>query len=442
MSDNLPGYILALQNRTKRRVSQGSRVVQNDDILDDYRMYRTQNNDLNNYDYMNNQDEIVHRKRQRKRKSTTNMNQYYKNQAFKDYNQKGSNQKQDDNSNDQIKYSLPESQISIPAEEFTEEDICPHIKTQNNVSDFDDVAELKQINVELQDQIRELEAKNKRLQFQITQNEKLDNDDMRLALQQQKNANSQLQMQLDKAQLRISQLEQIISLKEESIQKMTNEFQQASSTMKDHMDIMKTQAIQLEQANSQIVALKLELERYKRTQPAVSACSSMNDFVGISASSSNYSYGNNDQKRLQAAIISDPSFNGNNVNLLSQPKISPMISASSSNAGLNFNINQTQIAKYDGNNHPAMRDNLRFGEFQPPLLNFNVEAMSDEEIRSLFNEYTKTKEEIEWKLNRVPAKGSNMSHVRAERERMEAEVDDYHRKISKLKYEMKKRNIY
>lgn len=122
----------------------------------------------------------------------------------------------------------------------------------------------------------------------------------------------------------------------------------------------------------------------------------------------------------------------------SQTQFQSPIPSSTGSPNINNNQYQTNFS-----NHPAMRDNLRFEDDQPPPpLEFDVETMSDDEIRTKLSEYQKIKGEIEWKLNRVPPKAANMSHVRAEREKMEEEVDQLHRKVSKLKYEMKKRHIF
>ena len=102
--------------------------------------------------------------------------------------------------------------------------------------------------------------------------------------------------------------------------------------------------------------------------------------------------------------------------------------------------------RYDSTNHPAMKDNLKFGDnqFQPAYNNDEqlVQSMSDKELRDKYDELTKVKADIEWKLNRAPPKAANMSHVRAEREKMEAEADELHKKTSRLKLEMKRRHIF
>ena len=280
--------------------------------------------------------------------------------------------------------------------------------------------------------------------MQLKQKESELPEDFQFSLQKQKDINAQLQSQLDKAQIRISQLEQVISIKEDSIQKMTSEFQAASSTLKDHMDIMSSQSSQLEQANSQILSLKIELERYKRGQqdsnqfPNRFSLGESDDRMSIKSVSSSYQepfpYTNNDDFNTMNDPSSPTSYNFASY----QPQPQPTIPNSYGSPTSNSNQYQTNYA-----NHPAMRDNLRFGDDQPPPpLEFNVETMTDDEIRTKFNEYSKIKGELEWKLNRVPPKAANMSHVRAEREKMEEDVDQLHRKISKLKYEMKKRHIF
>ncbi|KAK8900422.1 hypothetical protein M9Y10_002749 [Tritrichomonas musculus] len=441
MSGNIPGYILALKNRNKRKSDQENQAQ----LVLDYQNQENIQYPSNNYNFdCYNDSEHFSQKKAKSRKSFNDINKNaYKNKQYDMQNL--------DSSSYQTRFSSPESQISIPADEFTEEEIKPHNRSQNNISDFDEATELRQVNRELQNEIHELGKEIQRLRAQLKQKENEYPEDFQFTLQKQKDINTQLQIQLDKAQTRITQLEQIINIKEDSIQKMTSEFQAASATLKDHMDIMSSQSSQLEQANSQILSLKIELERYKRGQQDQNSFpnrlplgdyddkmsirsepSSYQDPLPVPKNDYIYNYNNNPINDLNS-----PPTN-NYKSYQSQPQFQSPIPSSTGSPNINNNQYQTNFS-----NHPAMRDNLRFGDDQPPPpLEFDVETMSDDEIRTKLSEYQKIKGEIEWKLNRVPPKAANMSHVRAEREKMEEEVDQLHRKVSKLKYEMKKRHIF
>lgn len=440
MSGNIPGYILALKNRNKRRSDQENQQQAVMDFQEQEKNLYPPNN--YNFDYYNDSEHFSQKKNRSKRSLNSNNNASYKKKQINDQNM--------DSPSYQTRFSSPESQISIPADEFTEEEIKPHNRSSNNISDFDEATELRQVNRELQNEIHELENEIQRLRMQLKQKESECPEDFQFTLQKQKDINAQLQSQLDKAQMRISQLEQVISIKEDSIQKMTSEFQAASATLKDHMDIMSTQSSQLEQANNQILSLKIELERYKRMQqdsnqfPARLSLGDPDEKMSIRSAPTSFQdplpYSRNDNYNFNANAPSDPNSptNYNYKSYQSQQPYQPAIPNLNGSPTINSNQFQTNYS-----NHPAMRDNLRFGDDQPPPpLEFNVEIMTDDEIREKFNEYSKIKGDLEWKLNRVPPKAANMSHVRAEREKMEDEVDQLHRKISKLKYEMKKRHIF
>lgn len=439
MSGNIPGYILALKNRNKRRSDQENQAQ----VVMDFQEKEKDLYSTNNMDIYNDSEHFSQKKSRGKRSLNSINNGSYKNKQV--------NEQNIDSPSYQTRFSAPESQISIPADEFTEEEIKPHNRNHSNISDFDEISELRQTNRDLQNEIHDLENEIQRLQKQLKQKESEIPEDFQFAIQKQKDINAQLQTQLDKAQMRISQLEQVISIKEDSIQKMTSEFQAASATLKDHMDIMSSQSSQLEQANNQILSLKIELERYKRGQESssfqkrlslgdpddsmniISAPTSYQDMLPFSRNENYNNYNLNTQ--------SDPNSPSSYNYKLYQPQSQFQPAAQNLNGSPTMNMNPYQPNNFS--NHPAMRDNLRFGDDQPPPpLEFNVETMTDDEIREKFNEYSKVKADIEWKLNRVPPKAANMSHVRAEREKMEEEVDQLHRKISKLKYEMKKRHIF
>lgn len=95
--------------------------------------------------------------------------------------------------------------------------------------------------------------------------------------------------------------------------------------------------------------------------------------------------------------------------------------------------------------HPAMKDNLFFGDDQPEKKdNYDliVQELRDDEIQHDFESFTREKEEKERILSKAPEKGISISKSRRMKEQLDNEIDDLSRKISILKREMKQRGLY
>jgi chromosome segregation ATPase len=93
----------------------------------------------------------------------------------------------------------------------------------------------------------------------------------------------------------------------------------------------------------------------------------------------------------------------------------------------------------------AMRDNLRFGADENPSraeIDFPVEEMSDRELKSRLANLTRERDEKERKLSKAAPKGSNVSHVRRQKEELDAEIIELGKQISKLRLELKRREVY
>lgn len=95
--------------------------------------------------------------------------------------------------------------------------------------------------------------------------------------------------------------------------------------------------------------------------------------------------------------------------------------------------------------HPAMKDNLFFGDDQPEKKdNYDiiVQELRDDEIQHDFESFTREKEEKERILSKAPEKGISLSKSRRMKEQLEDEIDALSRKIGILKREMKQRGLY
>jgi DNA repair exonuclease SbcCD ATPase subunit len=93
----------------------------------------------------------------------------------------------------------------------------------------------------------------------------------------------------------------------------------------------------------------------------------------------------------------------------------------------------------------AMKDNLHFGDENSDgkgIVNIPVNQMNDGELRTRLQALTKEKEEKERMLNRAPPKGVNSAHVRRQKEQLDEEVVALDKILSKIRLEMKRRQIY
>jgi predicted RNase H-like nuclease (RuvC/YqgF family) len=93
----------------------------------------------------------------------------------------------------------------------------------------------------------------------------------------------------------------------------------------------------------------------------------------------------------------------------------------------------------------AMRVNLCFGSddsLARMARQIPVEDMSDMELKDRFESLSKEKEDKERQLNRAPPKGSNLAHVRRQKEELDNEIVKLGSLLSKVKLEMKRRGIY
>ncbi|OHT05132.1 hypothetical protein TRFO_27264 [Tritrichomonas foetus] len=523
MSGNVPAYIRALKNRRQNKMGHGDnqppQQMQNYQAPQKRQFSQNSNNNYDDNNYQSQQSRKNDVRRQTRRNvDDINDNYDYQTNQWKNSHNNNLNpnamnhmDRINMHQSDQERYSAPESRISIPAEEFTEDEI-PQKNHVTNISDFDEAHDIKgnnqQLDVaDLQERIRNLENENKRLS--MIQNYDEENSNLKYALQQQKSLNIQLQKQLEKAQSRIIELEKIVNIKEKSIQAMTSEFQAASTTLKEQMDIMNNQSTQLEQANNQIIALKIEIDRCKRNQSTYQVRPSgfpddlpktqlNDDLYGHNSDKNSLSGGNNNFGAINDNLRYDKFNNNNDFNNLNNNNNklndhndyntygdnrnnkftdyndyntygdnkndkfndytdfnnnnfnNPNIYNTYNNDNYNnfntnggFNDQRLPPQRFDNGNHPAMKDTLFFGDDKPSApVDIPVKTMSDDDIRSMLKDLSQQKADLEWKLNRAAPKVGNMSHVRAERERMEEEVDELHKKISKLKYEMKIRHIF
>jgi chromosome segregation ATPase len=93
----------------------------------------------------------------------------------------------------------------------------------------------------------------------------------------------------------------------------------------------------------------------------------------------------------------------------------------------------------------AMKDNVHFGDSYSearPTTNIPVTQMNDSELRLRLQTLTKEKEEKERFLNRAPPKGANLAHVRRQKAELDDQVVELDALLSKVRLEMKRRQIY
>lgn len=292
----------------------------------------------------------------------------------------------------------------------------------------DEVRDLKEIISQLQQKNKELIKENRSL--------KLSRDGI------------EIEAQMRKKDQKIQELEQIITIKENIIENLKQSNDQLISDYQRANDTNKITNKQLLITKSKIIELEEELAQYQVNKPyspprknryesdiPLQRENNMYDIEEYSTRQNNsfkppktlnddpirYSTRDNDDLYTRQSYIPKPS----NVPPVEQD---PLL------------IRKSQVPSQI---HAALKDNIVFGKPSPPReINFSVEGLGNEEIRTLYDKLTREREEKERLLNKAPERAKITSYVRAEKEKLENEVDELSKKIAKVKYELKKRHAF
>lgn len=294
-----------------------------------------------------------------------------------------------------------DSRIRRNPTEFSEvgnDDIDESRHQMPNISDADEISALKSVITDLQAQIKDLEQENRRLQ---QTNRSLTNEITQLKTTSRQT--EQLEQELEDRETTIDELQQVIKSKEASFAALDRDYRTLESDYKRLSDMRSAES---ENAMAKQMEMMMDINRLQKELDQIR-------------------YTNQDDRfKLREPVLDDP-----------------VISRFSRNDP------QPPLVRRGVDVPSAMKDNLRFGDEtlphqQKPFYDVLVEEMSDQEMRDRLRELSTEREEKERLLNRVPPKGSNMSHVRRQKEELDDEIVEIGKKIGKLKLEMKKRGIY
>jgi chromosome segregation ATPase len=259
----------------------------------------------------------------------------------------------------------------------------------SGISHTNDVRRLERENAELQAECRDLEEEIKSLQ---QQNRELVSDITAMKGDSYKTA--QLSKALASAQREIDELRQIIQSKDANFASLDRDYKALENDYKRRYEMRSAESDALRVKQMEIVRLQKELDQYRTSSRLDEPAHDV-------------------RERIHPRAVPE------------EPVHVPPRSF--------------------GQVPAAMRDSLRFGvEDNPPRVEFDapVTEMGERELKSRLAALTQEKEEKERKLNKAAPKGANLAHVRRQKEELDEEIIALNRQISKLRLELKRRDIY
>ena len=302
-----------------------------------------------------------------------------------------------------------------------------------------------------------------------------------------KNAYQNQTSQLDDAMKRISDLEMILANKEKMLQAATDAIAQFQTEINDLTTKYKSQGNELLMALSKNKELELEIEELKDQEQKYfnervnyqenydnNAYTNQryydNEDFSQPAPNNNYpsQYDDRGNNRFQDRYDEKYNLNKNNTqynneynyreqntnNYSSYHENQPF---SSTQNNLTNNNNKFNLSNYSNSTnqniyghkppeiHPAMKDNLFFGDDQPERKdNYDIVArsMRDDDLQSEYKDLVREREEKERRLSRAPEQGVSSNRARLMKAQLEDEIEDLIRKINITKREMKQRGLY
>lgn len=310
---------------------------------------------------------------------------------------------------------------------------------------IDEIKDLRTLIQDLEQQITDLATENKRLQTLETEVEttrQMSTDWQR----QVEELTSQLEDERSKTKYMSEQIQQLENLleskrhlteaKEQMVQRMQSEYQQVMDDYQRLLDLNGVQTGQLRQAKVQISELEAQVEEMRNAQrarpatvyqPPPPAPPPISDFAF------------NDKPFFDPLPPADFEPTANFMPPLPPeedlPPIDPPLPPPAPAPA------PVPVAVVQSPKRTALVDNIRFGYEEPAVADTvidDTDNMTVPEMKQQLDILRQQKEEVERKLNKAPPKGRPMSHVRREQEEYEAELDAIVKRISRIRFTLRK----
>lgn len=375
--------------------------------------------------------------------------------------------------------SRPTPDVETRPRDYESDSVSPYPQydrpeTQPKEQDYiDEIQDLRSVIQDLEQQVSDLTAENRRLQQ--SQLELETNKQMATELQKQiEELSQQLRDEILKNKCLSEQVEQLENLleskrqltdaKEQMVRRMQNEYHQVMGDYQRLLEVNSEQAGQLRQArvdiselDAQVAQLRSASRRVDPVLPFERHRSPLDDFMTPSEPprvsfersafpppmpheddrppfDSRFDPPPNDRpsfdSRFDPPPNDRPSFDSRfdpPPNERNKPEMEP--------APVTPTVTSHQSPKKS-----ALVDNIRFGEDTGPAVEVedDTETMTVPEMKQHLEMLRQQKEDLERKLNKAPAKGRLMAHVRREQEENEAELEVVTKKMSRLRFALRK----
>jgi hypothetical protein len=216
------------------------------------------------------------------------------------------------------------------------------------------------------------------------------------------------QSQVLQLQALLDNKQQLTDVKEQMLQRIQNEYEQVMTDYRRILELTGVQTGQLRQARVEICELEAQVEelRGSRRRPS--------------------------ETPILPRQLFQPPFEDEIPVFDTEPFPLPA-------APPHFEIPAPEVPKPRSVAKPAaLVDNISFGNEPSGIAVDDIDIMSTEERRDLLAVLRAQKEEVERRLNKAPEKGRLAAHVRRDQEEREQELEVLNRRISKIRYALRK----
>ena len=319
---------------------------------------------------------------------------------------------------------------------------CDRPEVQPKEQDYiDEIQDLRLVIQDLEQQVSELSAENRKLQQsqaeleaskQLTSELHRQIDELHTQLRDEILKNKCLSEQVEQLETLLESKRQLTEAKEQMVRRIQTEYHQVMGDYQRLLEVNSEQAGQLRQArvdiselDAQIAQLRSAPRRPDFQVPLDRHRSRLDDFIASTEST---------QPAFEQSMLPPP------IDDAPPPPHQPAFDLPFDNTNMD-KADPVPVTKQPSpTKKAALYDNIRFGD-EPAVstpVEDDTESMTVPEMKQHLEMLRQQKEELERALNKAPAKGRLMAHVRREQEENEAELDSVTKRMARLRFTLRK----
>ena len=316
---------------------------------------------------------------------------------------------------------------------------------------IDEIQDLRSVIQDLEQQVADLTSENRRLKAERNEAETTKQigsdfqrqvEEIKAQLRDEMMKNQCLTDQVAQLEKLLESKKQLTEAKEQMVRRLQDEYQQVMNDYQRLLEVNSEQAGQLRQARVDISELEAKVAQMRSAArraapdyPYERHRTPLDDFMSpMDSTAPPY-----DPPAYQPPPAYDPPA------YQPPPAYDPPPPVHEDEFSMAPPPVNTETAKPSENTfvqspkRSALVDNIRFGDEEPsqPIAD-DSETMTVPEMKKQLELLRHEKEELERKLNKAPAKGRLMAHVRREQEENEAELDALTKRISRIRFALRK----